>query len=367
MQAKQTQEEQGMWSKFVDTLPEPVQGVLRSSAAGIAWACFGVIGFLLVYGVLQERIMKHPYGETDSDGHGDMFTWSLFLVMCNRLVTCSVALGMLAWTAPKELLPVAPIYSYAAVSISNVVATYCQYEALKYVSFPLQTLGKTAKMIPVMIWGLLIMKKKYGVKDYLVAVGVTVGCSVFVYYGDEFSSKRASAKETSMYGVLLMLGYLAFDGFTSTFQDKLFKGYSMSTYNQIFYVQGCSAIFSFSSLIAGNQLVPAIAFMSKHPEALGHALALSGAATTANLYISWTIKTFGALIFATIMTTRQFTSILLSCFLFNHPLTWPMQYIGVAITFTALYYKAFAGKSKPKPVSAATEAMKDIEPGPVKA
>jgi len=141
----------------------------------------------------------------------------------------------------------------------------------------------------------------------------------------------------------------------------------MSTYNQIFYVQGCSAIFSFSSLIAGNQLVPAIAFMSKHPEALGHALALSGAATTANLYISWTIKTFGALIFATIMTTRQFTSILLSCFLFNHPLTWPMQYIGVAITFTALYYKAFAGKSKPKPVSAATEAMKDIEPGPVKA
>jgi adenosine 3'-phospho 5'-phosphosulfate transporter B2 len=40
-----------------------------------------------------------------------------------------------------------------------------------------------------------------------------------------------------------------------------------------------------------------------------------------SLFISFTIKTFGALIFATIMTTRQFLSILLSCFLFLHPLS----------------------------------------------
>lgn len=34
-------------------------------------------------------------------------------------------------------------------------------------------------------------------------------------------------------GVMLMMGYLGFDGFTSTFQDKLFKGYMMETYNQV--------------------------------------------------------------------------------------------------------------------------------------
>lgn len=32
----------------------------------------------------------------------------------------------------------APPYSYAAVSVSNVSATFCQYEALKHVSFPMQ-------------------------------------------------------------------------------------------------------------------------------------------------------------------------------------------------------------------------------------
>ncbi len=57
--------------------------------------------------------------------------------------------------------PVAPAYAYAAVSLSNVVATTCQYEALKYLTFPLQTLAKCAKMIPVMLWGALILRKTY--------------------------------------------------------------------------------------------------------------------------------------------------------------------------------------------------------------
>jgi adenosine 3'-phospho 5'-phosphosulfate transporter B2 len=334
--------DQVMWA-----LPEPLQRLLAANqyALGVAWSCFGIIGFLVVYGLLQERIMKHPYGE---EGEEESFTWSLFLVMTNRLVTCSVNIVLLYFFARSEMAPVAPLYKYAAVSVSNVVATYCQYEALRYVSFPLQTLGKTAKMIPVMIWGYFISKKKYGVRDYAIAIGVTIGCAVFVMFGDEFSAKRANSKNTSMYGVMLMGGYLLFDGFTSTFQDKLFSGYKMSTYNQIFYVQGCSAIFSGLSLLTSGQLMPALSFVQRHPDALAHALTLSGASTCSNLFISWTIKTYGALIFATIMTTRQFISILTSCIMYMHPLSFPGQYVGMAIVFAALYYKSFTTKDKKK-------------------
>ncbi len=48
---------------------------------------------------------------------------------------------------------------------------------------------------------------------------------------------------------------------------------------------------------------------------------LSLAATIGQLFISHTIRTYGALIFATVMTTRQFISILLSCIIFAHPLS----------------------------------------------
>lgn len=103
--------------------------------------------------LLQERIMQEPFG-------GERFTYSLLLVLCNRLVTVAVASSLLI-ASGQDIRPVAPPQAYAAVSVSNVVATFCQYEALRHVSFPLQTLGKCAKMIPVMVWGTFIMRKRY--------------------------------------------------------------------------------------------------------------------------------------------------------------------------------------------------------------
>lgn len=115
----------------------------------------------------------------------------------------------------QPFAPAAPIKSYAAVSFSNIIATSCQYEALKYVAFPVQTLGKCAKMIPVMIWGSLISRKAYPAKDYTAALLVTAGCTGFLFNRGAVSGR---SRETSLPGGILMLTYLAFDGFTSTFQ-----------------------------------------------------------------------------------------------------------------------------------------------------
>lgn len=273
---------------------------------------------------------------------GEQFKYSLLLVLCNRLVTVAVAAGMLI-AGGQELSPVAPPQAYAAVSVSNVVATFCQYEALKHVSFPVQTLGKCAKMIPVMIWGTVIMRKRYNHKDYGVAALVTLGCSMFIMTG-EVTSKHAG-NNSSMFGVLLMVGYLAFDGFTSTFQDKLFKGYQMTIFNQIMYVQAFSAGFSTLGLLSAGQFGDAISFVMRHPDALGSILTLSAAATIGQLFISHTIKTYGALLFATVMTTRQFISILLSCILFAHPLS-AGQWAGTVTVFGALYYKTLTKKTE---------------------
>ena len=144
-----------------------------------------------------------------------------------------------------------------------------------------------------------------------------------------------------------MCGYLGFDGFTSTFQDKLFKGYQMETYNQMLWVNFFSSLVSVVTLFSANQLFPAIAFVMKYPSALLGILSLSVASTTGQLFILFTIKKFGALLFATIMTTRQFLSILLSCILFFHPLTLG-QWAGTVMVFGSLYYKSLGGKGHHK-------------------
>jgi adenosine 3'-phospho 5'-phosphosulfate transporter B2 len=177
--------------------------------------------------------------------------------------------------------------------------------------------------------------------DYLIAVGVMAGCTIFAMYGPTTSKKaKKGAAETGMYGVALMLGYLGFDGFTSTFQDKLFKGYQMETYNQMLWVNFCSALISSFWLLSDASMGAAIDFIKTHPESMYDVLILSVASTCGQLCILYTIREFGALLFATIMTTRQFLSILLSCILFMHPLTW-QQWCGTGMVFSALYYQAF--------------------------
>jgi solute carrier family 35 (adenosine 3'-phospho 5'-phosphosulfate transporter), member B2 len=94
------------------------------------------------------------------------------------------------------------------------------------------------------------------------------------------------------------------------------------------------------------QLAPALSFLARHPDCLSNIVILSIAATVAQLFISHTIKTFGALLFATVMTTRQFLSILLSCFMFFHPLSLG-QMAATCIVFGALYYKNLSAQKKP--------------------
>ncbi|KAF3330373.1 UDP-galactose/UDP-glucose transporter 5B-like protein [Carex littledalei] len=307
----------------------------ENRVAKCAFAVAGIMSTLLVYGVCQEKIMRVPYGIEK-----EYFRYSLFLVFCNRIMT-SIASAIVLMASNKSFDPIAPVYSYCGISLTNILTTTCQYEALKYVSFPVQTLAKCAKMIPVMLWSTVIMQKKYNGRDYLLAVVVTVGCFIFILYpGSADTVLQKKGRENTVSGVSLMLGYLGFDGFTSTLQDKLFKGYSMEIQTQIFYTTTCSCLLSLCGLVLQGQLLPAIDFMFRHPDCFYDVAILSSVATASQFFISYTIRTFGALTFATVMTTRQFVSILLSCIWFSHPLS-SVQWIGAVIVFSGLYTKSF--------------------------
>jgi len=291
---------------------------------------------LLSYGVVQERIMTQPYGVEQ-----ERFKNAAYLVFNNRMVAIFIALGMI-WYNNEKVKNGAPIPNFFGVSVSNTIATLCQYEALRYVSFPTQTLGKCGKMIPVMIIGIFLSGKKYGWKEFGVAVAVTTGCVVFVLSGDVAAAD--SDDGDSMYGLMLMGGYLFSDAFTSTFQEKLFKGYEMSTYNQMLYVNLCSAFISIVTLIYQGELTTGITFSIAHFDFFINCLLLSAAAALGQMAIYYTIKNFGALFFATVMTIRQVISIVLSCVIYLHPLSWG-QILSAALVFGVLYYKDTAMKS----------------------
>jgi len=299
----------------------------------------GIMGFFLLYGVLQERIMTTPYG-VDEDGEKVYFEETTFLVLSNRIFAAIVAAAVILYRG-QSLKNTAPLHKYLGVSVSNFSATWCQYEALKYVNFPTQTLGKCGKMFPVMIVGTFVSGKKYSVKDYGIAVSITLGCVLFLLTGD------ISSKETSNtpIGLLLMALYMFFDGFTSTAQEKMFKGYTMSTYDQMIYVNLFSAIICVVIMLVKGTLGTAITFSLTYPNLLSDSIWLSVCSTFGQMLIYYTIKEFGALFFSTVMVTRQVFSVLLSCLIYPHPLSHG-QWLGFLLVFGTLYYKAMEDKKK---------------------
>lgn len=59
----------------------------------------------------------------------------------------------------------------------------CQ-ESLRYVSLILQTVAKTFKMLPVMLVGILISKKRHSLTEVVVVACLTLGLCLFVAGGD---------------------------------------------------------------------------------------------------------------------------------------------------------------------------------------
>merc|ERR1719321_1619058 len=97
--------------------------------------------------------------------------------------------------------------------------------------------------------------------DWVVALCVTLGVTEFCMTGPMSSPND---RDNSIYGLLLLLGFLACDGLTSTMQEKLFKEHKTSKFNQMLYVNGCSAVVSLFSVLAMGKMSYCAAFGAAH-------------------------------------------------------------------------------------------------------
>ena len=208
-----------------------------------------VVGLLLsflVWGVLQERMLTKPYD-------GDYFTSSYGLVFLNRLGGFVISGSMLYAFNPPHSNAIA--YRFAFPSISNMLSSWCQYEALKYVSFPTQMLFKCFKLFPIMLMGTLLGTKSYPKYDYFVALLIGVGIAIFAVSTEDLDIGQDSIGEVetisgTICGIILLLFFLVFDSFTGQYQARLFNEHpKLSAYTMMFMVNTFSMIFSLTKFL----------------------------------------------------------------------------------------------------------------------
>jgi len=121
-------------SGFVYSSANPSEATSYSKALHLVVCCVGLQVSYLTWGVFQEKTITQEY--VDSEGHTEKFTDSQFLVFMNRILAFIFSGVYLLFR--NQNVHQTPLYKYSFCALSNILSSWCQYEALKFVSFPSQ-------------------------------------------------------------------------------------------------------------------------------------------------------------------------------------------------------------------------------------
>ncbi|MBW0527766.1 hypothetical protein O181_067481 [Austropuccinia psidii MF-1] len=250
-------------------------------------------------------------------------------------------------------------------AILNSLGSPFGYASLKHIDYPTMILGKSCKLVPVMMMNIILYRRKFAFHKYIVVLMVTIGISMFMLFADHGSKAKKGAQQSSLFGLTLLLINLMIDGATNSTQDEIFSRFTI-TGSQLMLIMNFLASFLtlvillvplppiISSFLGSsgqdtNELMTAIQFIHSYPKVLNDILLFSAAGAIGQLFIFETLAHFGSLTLVTITVTRKLFTMLLSVVVFKHHLLFG-QWLGVIIVFLGIGLEALVkmghGKAK---------------------
>ncbi|PFH53384.1 hypothetical protein AMATHDRAFT_73563 [Amanita thiersii Skay4041] len=250
------------------------------------------------------------------------------------------------------------ILRYLQCSIFITSAAPFGFAALSYISYPAMVLGKSCKLVPVMIMNVLLYRRKFASHKYLVVFMVTTGITVFMGLGGD--SKKTKVQQggqtplANMIGITYLLINLALDGAVNSTQDEIFTRHKVTGQQMMFWINlFCTSISSLLSILplpyipvihpstdGRTELAGALAFVRSHPSVIVPLAQFAFTGALGQLFIFETLQHFGSLTLVTITLTRKLFTMLLSVVVYKHKLTVG-QWLGAAIVFAGISVEAF--------------------------
>jgi UDP-galactose transporter B1 len=190
------------------------------------------------------------------------------------------------------------------------------FAALSYISYPAMVLGKSCKLVPVMIMNVLLYRRRFAPHKYLVVFMVTTGITLFMYFGNDGKKGKHAANNNGQqtpYGNLIGITYLlinlALDGAINSTQDEIFTRYKVSGQQMMFWINlFCTLITSLLSVLplpyipvihpshdGKSELMGALMFVRNHPSIITPLAQFAFTGALGQLFIFETLQHFGSL------------------------------------------------------------------------
>lgn len=314
--------------------------------------CGGVFFFFLMYGYLQELIFTldgfKPYG------------WFLTLVQFayytgfgffERRLTTRTAAG-----AKRHI----PLRTYALLAFLTLGTMGLSNASLSHLNYPTQVIFKCCKLVPVLVGSIVIQKKAHGPLDFLAALAMCVGLTLFTlgecthsiwscipssYIHNWFVVDSKVSPNFNTYGVLMISTALLFDAVIGNVQEKAMREYNAPNNEVVLYSYGIGFVYLFVAMLLSGNIMTGLRFCAtvmhtcylyrmifidiyivignQYPiQTYGYAFLFSLTGYLGIQIVLTLVRTCGAPLAATVTTARKAITIAISFLLFSKPFSW---------------------------------------------
>lgn len=204
--------------------------------------CAAVFVFYLLYGYMQELIFTikdfKPFG------------WYLTLVQFGYYTIFGIVetkiRGIHKRCIPMKVYFVLALLTLGTMGFSN--------SSLEYLNYPTQVIFKSCKLIPVLAGGIIIQGKRYGPLDFLSALLMCVGLTLFTL-ADSQVQPNFNTKGITVISLALLC-----DAVIGNVQEKNMKGYGAPNAEVVLYSYGLGFVYIFVVMLATGDFFRGLSF-----------------------------------------------------------------------------------------------------------
>lgn len=195
------------------------------------------------------------------------------------------------------------------------------------------------KLVPVLIGGILIQGKRYGLLDLLAAILMSTGLILFT-----LADNKVSPNFDSRGYVMISLALVA-DAIIGNVQEKAMRTHNATNDEVVLYSYSIGSVYIFLGTLLSGQLFSAIPFFAEHRyETYGYNIIIGIVGYFGVNVVLTLVRLSGALIAVTVTTMRKAVTIIFSFYFFSKPFT--MQYVWAGLIVLLAIYLNIYNKNK---------------------
>jgi hypothetical protein len=203
----------------------------------------------------QERVTSTSYASTVPGEPDAKFSFIKVLNLSQCVAAAVVGFVFCLFTGHSFTLR--PLGYFLTISATQTLGSPFSYIAMNYITYPMVTLVKSCKLVPVMVMGALIGGKRFSLLEYFCCLMITLGVVLFTCLKPNMGTETGSLLSVAI-GCGLVVINLSFDGMTNALQDKVYKLHHISAGQMMCVMNVIGAVFLAAAMV--SPVDPDVAF-----------------------------------------------------------------------------------------------------------